>query len=89
MRPLGAVAVAGVGMVNGRSDIEGSAEVSGRMGTSSFEDSSSSMAESIRAYPKYSPDLLAENIKYTLSAVCHRISSGASRPMSSLPGMLC
>jgi hypothetical protein len=30
---------------------------------------SSSIGEAMRAYPKYSPDLFAENIKYTLSAV--------------------
>jgi hypothetical protein len=36
---------------------------------------SSEMVEAIRAYPKYSPDLFAEKIKYTFSADCFRIST--------------
>lgn len=73
MYPLGAVAVAGVGIVRGSSAVEVVGTCDGICvcdeGLSAAVSNSSSIAESIRAKPKYSPDLLAENIKYTFSAV--------------------
>ena len=65
MRPLGAKSVAGVGMDLGRS---GSSEMASVLGAHSrFFADSSSILDAIRATPKYSPDLLAEKIKYTFS----------------------
>jgi len=64
MRPRGAVSVAGVGIDLGPSfDAEGWG-----LGVEAVDTASPAISEHMRAYPKYSPDLLAEKIKYTFSA---------------------
>ena len=67
IRPLGAVEVVGVGIVSGRSVVVGGG-TSGLGWYSRSATASPSIGDSILAYPKYSPDLLAEKIKYTFSA---------------------
>jgi hypothetical protein len=71
MWPFGANSVAGVGIDLGASAVS---EVSVRGMVPYTSAAFSEMGDAILAYPKYSPDLLAEKIRYTFSAVCPRIS---------------
>ena len=73
MRPLGANSVAIVGIDRGRS---GSSAIASALGAQSRSaDASSLIGDAIRAYPKYSPDLFAEKMRYTFSVVLMKLSA--------------
>lgn len=67
MRPFGAYSVADVAIVRGAS---AALDTDVRDTVPRTSDAFSAMEDVIFAYPKYSPDLFAENMRYTVFAAC-------------------